>query len=69
MNKKQARFSGAGGGGGVRGNEMEGVITAMLMYLNRCSPLKPSLNIYVFQWEIRIDTALQEKEKFLPTYM
>ena len=41
----------------------------MLMYLNRCSPLKPSLNIYVFQWEIRIDTALQEKEKFLPTYM
>lgn len=25
--------------------------------------------IYVFQWEIRIDTALQEKEKFLPTYM
>lgn len=38
----------------------------MLMYLNRCSPLKPSLNIYVFQWEIRIDTALQEKEKFLP---
>ena len=55
MNKKQARFSGAGGGG-VRGNEMEGVITAMLTYLNRCSPLKPSLNIYVFQWEIRIDT-------------
>ena len=41
----------------------------MLMYLNRCPPLKPSLNIYVFQWEIRIDTALQEKEKFLPTYM